>query len=207
MRGIFWYLIYAVMLALPATADVERVAAAAESAFDEMPSLRLVGQIAGNCGADATVTTAAAYCTTSNLIFVAASTRDAPTTAYMVAHMYGHAVQVRHGVADVALREIRNRRAEEVMLRGLVERQVDCIAGFLLARAGLPIPQLSDHFTQDPLAVPHWGRNPLAAGPFVNVPVADRQMWLDVGARGDIEACSPGEFTSDLLVAALRPDA
>ena len=91
-----------------------------------MPSVRVVDQITGMCGADEGVSSRAAYCTSANEILLI----DRPGAAYALAHVLGHAVQVRHGVADVALRTIRACRSEEVTLRGYVERQVDCIAGF-----------------------------------------------------------------------------
>ena len=92
-----------------------------------MPSVRVVDQITGMCGADEGVSSRAAFCTSANEILLI----DRPGAADALAHVLGHAVQVRHGVADVALRTICARRSEEVTLRGYVERQVDCIAGFL----------------------------------------------------------------------------
>jgi hypothetical protein len=113
-------------------------------------------------------------------------------------------VQVQHGVADLALREIRNRPDEEVMLRGLVERQVDCIAGFLFQRAGLSEIALLGPSGDDPLNSPHWGRDPLRIGPVVMVAVPARLQWFGVGLGGDIAACAPGEFTGLGLVRALQ---
>ncbi|MEO1641513.1 MAG: hypothetical protein AAFU41_19965 [Pseudomonadota bacterium] len=201
MRLIF--LLFA-LLASPLRADVGAIAETARASFAQMPMVREVDQIAGNCGADDTVNPVAAYCTTSNEILLARDSADSPEATYVVAHLFGHAVQVRHGVADFALSQIRARRSEEQMLRGLVERQVDCIAGFLLQRAGVPQPDLTTWYDVDPLEGPHWGRNPLARGPVVNVPVAERNAWLAIGYGGDLSACAPGEFGSDLLVAALR---
>ncbi|MEL6683327.1 MAG: hypothetical protein AAFQ09_11905 [Pseudomonadota bacterium] len=188
-----------------ATADpAERVAAAANAAFAEMPRLRTVSEIAGNCGADETVNPNVAYCTSQNVIFITRQARSSPQAAYFTAHSFGHAVQVRHGVADFALSEIRNRRSEEALLRGLVERQVDCIAGFLMARAGLPKASLTDWFAEDPFYDVHWGRNPLRIGPVIGVDLAARAQWFDIGQGGDLAACGPGEFTADLLLEALR---
>ena len=81
---------------------------------------------------------------------------------------------------------------------------MDCIAGFILASADLPLPQLTSLFGADPLDRPHWGRQPLHRGPHLPVPVEDREMWLTIGYRQGIAACSVGEFSSDLLIAALR---
>ncbi|MDP5086983.1 MAG: hypothetical protein NWQ23_16305 [Yoonia sp.] len=184
---------------------VAEVMTAAQAAFARMPSVVSVARIEGHCGADATVNSQVVYCTTSNEILIAGAAYDLPQAPYLVAHAYGHAVQVQHGVADFALREIRNRRSEEIMLRGLVERQVDCIAGFLMARAGLPEAALTDWFDVDPFAGAHWGRNPLHAGPQVGIGLDARAEWVARGQTGDLSACAPGEFTAGLLLEAVRP--
>ncbi|WP_333715149.1 neutral zinc metallopeptidase [Yoonia sp.] len=193
------------LLPLRLAADpVQTVAAAAAAAFDRMPQAEIVLTIAGQCGADASVHPDVAYCTSRNTILVAQDAAARPQTAYFLAHAYGHAVQVQHGVADVALREIRARPADEARLRGWVERQVDCIAGFVLSRAGLPLPDLVAAFAEDPLDRPHWGRSPLANGPHVPVPVAARAEWLASGYQGGLAACAVGEFDASLLIAALE---
>lgn len=200
-----WVLVLG-FLAQAAVADpVDDVANAAGAAFDDMPQVLRVDQIAGQCGADATVNDNVAYCTTRNQILVARAALSTPQAPYLVAHAYGHAVQVRHGVADFALGQIRNRRSEEAMLRGLVERQVDCIAGFLIARAGVPPADLNTLFTQDPLAGAHWGRNPLRVGPVASIGLGARAEWFAIGQDGDLSACTPGEFKSNLLLNALNP--
>ncbi len=196
-------LVFALMLwSGAAVADpVADVAAAAAAAFDEMPRVQRVDQIAGRCGADATVNDQVAYCTTRNVIFLVSDGSVAP---YLVAHAYGHAVQVRHGVADFALAQIRARRSEEAMLRGLVARQVDCVAGFLMVQAGLPQASLMDWFEAEPFTGVHWGRHPLRVGPVVSIGLVERDAWFQIGQAGDLAACAPGEFTADLLVVALR---
>ena len=98
------------------------VAAAAKAAFPAMPDVAWLDQISGTCGADGSVHPTVAYCTSSNTILLAADDPATPEATYFLAHAYGHAVQVRHGVADVALREIRNRRDDGLILRGFVER-------------------------------------------------------------------------------------
>lgn len=201
MRFFVVFIIWAGTLQADPVVDV---ADAARAAFDRMPDVVVVDQIAGVCGADDTVNAQIAYCTTSQRILLASDAYGAPEAAYLVAHSYGHAVQVQHGVADFALRQIRTRRTEEVMLRGLVERQVDCIAGFLMARAGLQQTDLATLFDADPFAGAHWGRNPLRLGPEVSVELSARAEWFAIGQSGDLAACAPGEFASDLLVAALR---
>ena len=201
-HGLIWMLM---LWALPVAADpVDNVAAAAQAAFDQMPDLRRVDRIAGLCGADGTVNDQVAYCTSRNVIYVTDAAARLPESAYLVAHVFGHAVQVRHGVADVALGQIRARRDEEQMLRGQVERQVDCIAGFLVARAGLGPARLADWMTDDPLAGPHWGRDPLRVGPAVGVDLDARDTWFQRGQGGDLGACATAEFGADLLIAALR---
>ena len=165
-----------------------------------MPNVRVVDQITGMGGADEGVSSRAAHCTSANEILLI----DRPGAAYALAHVLGHAVQVRHGVADVALRTIRARRSEEVTLRGYVEWQVDCIAGFLFWRAGIAPTSLTEFLDEDPFPGVHWGRNPLRVGPVVPAPPADRDDWFAIGQRGDIAACAVGEFGSELLVQAYR---
>ncbi len=184
---------------------VDQVAQAAKLAFDRLPQVRLVDQIAGNCGADDTVNQTVAYCTTQNRIFLVSAALDDPRAPYMLAHVFGHAVQVRHGVADFALAQIRQRRAEEDMLRGLVTRQAECIAGFIMARAGLPKVDLNALFREEPFTGSHWGRDPLHIGPEVSIGLDARAEWLDIGQQSDLSACGPGEFTADLLLEALNP--
>ncbi|HEV8033353.1 hypothetical protein [Yoonia sp.] len=200
------WIVALVLLAQAAGADpVAQVEAAARAAFDRMPVVQQVDQIAGLCGADESVNAVVAYCTTTNRILLARDAVTAPQTPYMVAHVYGHAVQVQHGVADFALRQIRQRRTEEAMLRGLVTRQVECIAGFLLARAEVPLFDLQAAFAEEPFTDSHWGRDPLRVGPEVSIGMAARAEWLAIGQQGDLAACGPGEFTAELLLDALNP--
>lgn len=202
MKGLICVLTF---LGASAFADpVDDVANAAQAAFDRMPVVQRVDRIAGQCGADETVNPYVAYCASRNAIYVARAADALPQAAYLVAHAYGHAVQVQHGVADVALAQIRARRNEEVVLRGMVERQVDCIAGFLVTRAGLPKRSLTDWVNADPLGDAHWGRDPLRLGPRVSVTLAARDDWFQRGQGGDLTACAAGEFGADLLIAAVR---
>ena len=122
-----------------------------------------------------------------------------------MAHVLGHAIQVRHGVADVALPAIRNRRSEEDALRGMVTRQVDCVAGVLMASAGLAPADLNQLFTTEPFTDVHWGRQPINSGSRVTIGLAARSQWYDIGYTArDFAACSVDEMSSDLIVAALR---
>lgn len=201
MRWIICLLVFSTVAQADPVADVAQAAA---DAFDGMPRVVTVEEISGECGADKSVNSQVAYCTTRNVIFVSQDARDLPQAPYLVAHAYGHAVQVRHGVADFALAQIRSRRDEEDMLRGLVARQVDCIAGFLVARAGITEVSLVDWYTEEPFAGVHWGRDPLRVGPDVSIGLAARDEWFLLGQGADLANCAPGEFTSELLLAALR---
>ncbi len=183
----------------------EQVRAAADALFDEMPGL-LVGAEPGACGRDASVTAPISYCTTSNTLLAAPGALESPEAAYRVAHLLGHAIQVRHGIADIALREVRARPDEESKLRGMVTRQVECLAGVLIARAGLAPMSLGALFEHEPHTGSHWGRNPLRIGPRVSIGLAARAQWFDRGQRvARIEMCAVGEIPVAPLVEALRP--
>lgn len=202
-----WKLMLAVAMAAGAAAadPVSDVMTAAEKAFDRMPVLAVVETIAGECGATDAVNREVAYCTTSNTIFVTQQTTAHPAAPYMVAHLLGHAVQVQHGIADIALREILRRRPEEDVLRGYVAGQVDCIAGFLYAKAGLPRASLVPWFEAEPFTGTHWGRNPLSVGPQVSVRIDVRDYWFGQGQQADsLAACAVGEFGANLLLDAYR---
>lgn len=147
--AVFWCYIIGFLPNSSISEPLQDLEIAAKAAFVRMPDVRIVPSIAGVCGAGEAVTQIAAYCTTSNEILVQGGQLVGVAT-YGVAHAFGHAVQVHHGVADIALREIRARRSEERVLRGYVDRQVDCIAGFLMNAAGLALT-LTDVFDDDPL--------------------------------------------------------
>ncbi len=197
-------LMWLLMVGAATAGPAEDVATTAQMAFDRMPPLRIVDKIAGRCGANEDGREGAAYCTTQNVIFLTRAAAEQPQAPYLVAHLYGHAVQVRHGVADFALGQIRARRDEEAMLRGLVTRQVECIAGFLVARAGIAPVSLTELFEDEPFTGSHWGRDPLHIGPQVSIGLAARAEWFQVGQGGDLSVCAPGEFTADLLLQALK---
>ncbi len=199
----FLVMIGAILSASVAAAqDAQAVIDAANAAFDRMPVVEQVAVIEGRCGATAEVNKHVAYCTSENRIFLTAT---GPEAAYLLAHVYGHAVQVRHGVADVALRTIQRRRAEEATLRLDVTRMVECIAGVILHRAGVDQVDLTGMFATDPLSDSHWGRKPLSAGPRVTMTVAERNSWLQRGlAEGHPRVCGTVSFPADLVVAAFR---
>lgn len=186
-------------------APVDDVMQTARASFARMPYLRIVPTIAGSCGADNGVNRQVAYCTTENTVFLTEAASVTPQAAYLVAHVLGHAVQVQHGIAGIALREITQRRTEEQTLRGYVAAQVDCVAGFLYARAGLPPAQLTDWFPQEPFTDTHWGRDPLRIGPQAAIGLAPRDAWFVRGqGAADLGACAAGEFGADLLLQAYR---
>ena len=189
-----------------AAADpVTDVMATAQAGFDRMPTLQEVPQISGTCGANDAVNQDIAYCTTSNAILISSVARARPESAYLVAHLLGHAIQVQHGIADIALREILRRPSEEATLRSYVAGQVDCIAGFLYAQAGLPPASLTTWFADEPFTGTHWGRNPLRVGPQVAVGLAARDNWFQTGQNAEtLRACTVGEFGAELLLDAYR---
>lgn len=194
------------MIGGPLWADnAAQVHAAAVASFDRMPVLRRVGQIAGECGADESVNNDVVYCAANNIAYL---TRDAAMQAeagYLVAHVLGHATQIRHGVADVALATIQARRAEEVALRHDVTRQVECLAGVFYARAGLPAASLTDWFSTEPFTDSHWGRNPLTVGPKVTLGLAQRDAWFRKGqAATEPSVCATADFDAQLLIAAFQ---
>ncbi|PTX55794.1 putative metalloprotease [Litoreibacter ponti] len=178
----------------------------ADRLFPDMPKVAPVARITEVCGADDSVNPRVAYCTSDNSLYVRAGSALEPREAYEMAHVLGHAVQVRHGVADVALREITQRRDEEDKLRGWVTRQVECIAGFLFHESGLPETDLRALYDEEPMTDGHWGRNPLSIGPKVSIGLEARAEWFLVGQKGDLSACAVGEFGSELLIEALRED-
>lgn len=202
MRYISWVLS---LCATAAAADpVDDVLAAANARFAFMPTLRMVDQILGNCGGSQETHDHVAYCTTAGEILITKAARALPQAPYLVAHALGHAVQVRHGVADVALATIRSNRAQESYLRTNVEQMVDCIAGVLVSQAGIAPTDLGDWFATDPFADAHWGRDPLSSGPVISVPLDMRQEWFDMGQGGFIGACATEAFGAELLLKAYR---
>ncbi|MEJ8560705.1 hypothetical protein QTO30_05310 [Yoonia sp. GPGPB17] len=72
------WLMIAILAAQSAGADsVSQFTQATHLAFDRLPDVRRVDQIAGHCGADETVNQTVAYCTTRNQIFLASDAIDA----------------------------------------------------------------------------------------------------------------------------------
>ncbi len=180
---------------------VNQVIAAANARFAEMPQLRVAPATTGFCGADGRVNEFAVYCTSQNIILVSAPALLRDDVSYLVAHLLGHAAQVRHGIADVALRAIRKQPEQEAVLRSTVAAQVDCLAGYFHAQAGLEIDAetLDLWFEQEVFAGIHWGRDPLRTGPAVSVGAQARADNFAAGwSQNDLEVC-------DLILAEHAP--
>jgi len=184
--------------------EIGTLVTTAKASFERLPDVELVSEVSGNCGADPAVNRMAAYCTSQNTIFLAQSAAERPEAAYVLAHLFGHATQVQHGVADVALATIRANRDQEASLRAEVTRQVECIAGVFWQRAGFAPASLFEWFDNEPFSGSHWGRNPLSVGPEVSIGLTERDAWFQIGQTGDIARCAGATFGADLLVAAIR---
>ncbi|EPX79113.1 hypothetical protein thalar_01932 [Litoreibacter arenae DSM 19593] len=189
---------------MPIPPDAVAVMNAAHRLFADLPSPQVVARMTDVCGADRGVNDQVAFCASNNVIYYRADSFYQDHEAYELAHVLGHAIQVRHGVADVALREIRRRRDEEDKLRGWVTRQVECIAGYLFLQANLPKTDLHHLYDAEPMTGSHWGRDPLSVGPKVSIGLDARAEWFAIGQEGDLNACAVGEFGADLLLKALR---
>lgn len=193
------------LIAGSASADpLAAIGSAITASFDRMPQVQIVAQIAGRCGADELVNDAVVYCATQNRVYMADAVTGRPEAAYLVAHIMGHAAQIQHGVADVALRTIRANPDQETALRRDVTRQVECLAGFFYSRAGLPKADLTDWMDQEPFTGSHWGRDPLTIGPQVSLGLSERAAWFARGQAGDLAACATEQFGADLLITALK---
>lgn len=191
-------------VAAPVVADPVVVHATAQALFDRLPDMQETTRFGDVCGMGDNSNPDIGYCTTRNIIFVRPGFGDDPKAGYQMAHVLGHAIQVRHGVADVALREISARRDEEDALRAMVTGQVECVAGVLMARAGVAQFDLAT-LAREPFTDSHWGRDPLDRGPRVSIGTSVRAQWYGTGySAGDFAACSVGEMSADLIVQALR---
>ncbi len=179
--------------------------------FKNLPQVRLSIDVTAICSGDDQTNRLMRYCTSQNTIFVSSflngrvESRDA--AGYMIAHMLGHGVQVRNGVADKALAMIRADPDNVAELRGMVERQVECIAGVIYARAGYdPAMRLRDiNGGQEVFADKHWGRNPLTAAQIVRIGPEASERWFETGRdAGDYSVCSVGKITYEMLRPALN---
>lgn len=186
--------------------DMAQVETAANALFQRLPDVVQVTEIEGQCGADAHVNKRAAYCTSENRIYVTQNATGAWDAGYLVAHLMGHAVQVQHGVADLALRAILQDRSREQDIRSVVVAQVECLAGLFVTRAGLVL-EPSRLFVIEPFTGSHWGRNPLRIGPNVSVTAALRQNAFEDGQTSrEVATCDAigAELAPGLLTKAVR---
>lgn len=199
---------YALVLAVitgPAAADPLAVLDAAVTIFPDQPQFTEFQTGDAPCGMGGNSNPYIGYCATQRVMYYRNDFADRPSAAYEMAHVMGHYYQIRYGVADVALRMIRARRENEDALRGMVTRQVECLAGVMMATADLPFVDLTDIFEGEPFTQAHWGRSPLNGGPRVSIGLAARADWYRTGyGAADVAACSVGEMSADLLVAAQR---
>lgn len=195
-----WFVVL-LCFALPVQAqDWRGVQAAAGRMFTQMPEVQLSPVLPDACGSVEETNPDMRYCTSENRIYLR-ERPDAPVKmAHALAHGLGHAIQVRHGIADIALREVRRRPEDEDALRKMVTGQVACLAGSLLTNAGfLPI-DLHALYGDEPFQDSHWGRNPLRLGPKVTTGLEFRADWLMKGQRGGIEICTVGEIDVQVLL-------
>jgi len=188
-----------------AIADPIAVHSTARDIFERLPDIEMTQDMRDVCGSGRSTNPHIGYCTTENVIYFSPNFTTRPSAGYEMAHVLGHAVQVRHGVADIAFRAIQSRPQEEAALRGMVTRQVECIAGVLTARAGVPSRDLLSLFSSEPFIDAHWGRRPLNAGPKVSIGLDARAESYQIGFEAaDFSACSVGEISADLIVQAAR---
>ncbi len=173
-----------------------------------MPGVSLTSALRDVCGGDEGSDPYVIYCTSLNKIYVDAKLSEKKMSdaemGYRLAHAYGHAVQVRHGIADIALATIRANRAEETALRGMVTRQVECIAGVLMRRAyGKGVAGPAAWAGAEPFTGSHWGASPVARGPKVAIGLAERNAWFEKGRDSDdFASCAVGVFSADLILRA-----
>lgn len=193
------------VIAAPVAADPFTLLDAARTIFPDQPRFEQFESGDAPCGMGGNSNPHIGYCATEQVMYYRDDFAIRPTAAYEVAHVMGHYYQIKYGVADVALRTIRARREDEDALRGMVTRQVECLAGVMMATAGLPFVDLVDLFEGEPFIGAHWGRSPLNGGPRVSIGLAARADWYRTGySAANVAACSVGEMSADLLIAAQR---
>lgn len=199
-----WF-IFPFLIAQSAASEAMDVYSTAHEIFDQMPIVEIIANMHEHCGSAGNTNPHIGYCTSENVIYVSEAFDTRPAAGYEMAHVLGHAIQVQHGVADIALNAIRTRRDEEAVLRGLVTRQVECVAGVLMALAELEKFTVSDYFHREPFTNAHWGRRPLNAGPQVSIGLEARSDWVEIGFQAaDFSVCTVGEMSADLIVQAAR---
>ncbi|MBT8412138.1 MAG: hypothetical protein KJP02_10135 [Octadecabacter sp.] len=189
-----------------ALSGAEQVWYGADALWPDLPQVRRVANMAEPCGAQGAANPRIFYCTSPNLIYISEDFEQSQVSVYEMAHVLGHALQVRHGIADIALREVRRRPDEEQALRTLVTRQVDCLAGFLVAHVGLwPREFETYRFKDEPFTGAHWGRDPVRIGPQVSIGLGARAQAYDRGYEArDPAVCAMGELPIEPILTARR---
>lgn len=181
-----------------------RIYEVAKATFIGMPPISRGYFDPMTCGGDGDdVNPYARFCSSERRIYINYANRPDIEVAYEVAHLLGHAVQVKIGIADIALAAITSEPEREQELRAMVTRQVECIGGVLFARAGVDRTSLKSIFTSEPFVGRHWGRNPLRRAPKVKIGLDERDKWFLKGQdAAEFSVCADGDISSDLLVSA-----
>ncbi len=195
--------------AAPAASVFEQITSVTDTIFEGLPQIRTRTRLGDVCGGDAGSGPFVRYCTSQNRIYARQSlVEDAGSEAaaiYMLAHAYGHALQVRHGIADVALARIRSDRPREAEYRGWVTRQVECFAGVLwsLSTTGQGSP--AGWFADEPFTGSHWGSDPVSARAQVSIGLEERDLWFRRGRdSADFASCDVAEFSAAPVAEAAR---
>ena len=185
--------------------DTRAINTAARTVFDEMPQIEEVPFVDEYCGAHRGANEDIVYCTNENRIYIRAGFWEDEAAPYALAHIFGHAAQVAHGVASIAFNMIQTNPTQEAALRSMVERQVDCLAGYFFRKAGLPKTSLFDIFDREPFIGAHWGRDPVSNGPKVSIGLDARDEWFQIGQglRTPLE-CNVDELSAEPLKRGLR---
>jgi len=191
-------------LAGPVHADPYVLLDGAKTVFADQPRVVEFDKGAAPCGLRAMSNPHIGYCASERVLYLRSDFVDRPGAAYQTAHVMGHYYQIHYGVADIALATIRARRDDEAALRGMVTRQVECLAGVIMAAAALPFVPLDVMFDAEPFTGSHWGAR-MGTGPRVSIGLDARAQWYETGYRaGDVSVCSVGDMSAELLVAAQR---
>lgn len=181
-----------------ASPPIEALQQVIAGSFPQAPPLVISGDVAAECGGGATAM--GVYCPSEGVVYLDARFVENTASPYVVAHLYGHALQVTYGVADIALAAIRADRSREAELRSMVTQQVECLAGVLIARSDIGLPPLDALYQSEPMTDAHWGANPVRNGPRVSIGLAARAAAFAEGRRhADPARCTVGEMSAALI--------
>ena len=181
-----------------ASPPIEALQQVIAHSFPQAPPLVISNDIAAECGGGAVAM--GVYCPSERTVYLDARFEGNAASPYVVAHLYGHALQVTYGVADIALAAIRADRPREAELRAMVTQQVECLAGVLIARADIALPPLTALYQSEPMTDAHWGANPVRNGPRVSIGLASRAEAFAAGRRhADPARCTVGEMSAALI--------